>query len=119
VLAQAPHTHEHSSSGPEQWASYFDDPARGRWRKPHEAIQALTIAPDATVADIGVGTSCFWVRWPKGRVYAVDTEPDMVKYLTHRAKREKPANGVAMFGEPGDPQLPAKGVGGQSPRRPC
>lgn len=34
----------------------FDDPARDAWQKPHAVIQALKLAPDAVVADIGAGT---------------------------------------------------------------
>jgi len=45
---------------------------------------------------------------PQGRVYAVDTEPDMVKYLGERAKREKLANLLAVAGKPNDPGLPEK-----------
>ena len=45
---------------------------------------------------------------PKGRVYGVDIEPDMVKYLAERAKREKRDNVVAIAGAPADPRLPEK-----------
>jgi SAM-dependent methyltransferase len=45
---------------------------------------------------------------PRGRVYGVDIEPDMVKYLAERAKREKRGNVVAIAGAPDDPRLPEK-----------
>jgi SAM-dependent methyltransferase len=45
---------------------------------------------------------------PRGRVYAVDIEPDMVRYLTERARREKLANLQAILGSPADPKLPSK-----------
>ena len=112
ALAQAPHTHQHSFSGAEQWAHVFDDPKRDAWQKPHEVIQALALKNDAVVADIGAGTGYFAVRFanmaPKGKVYAVDVEPDMVKYLGERAKREKYANLLAIAGTPDDPRLPEK-----------
>ena len=110
--AQSPHSHEHSFGGAEQWAKVFDDPERDAWQKPHEVIGALTLKPDAVVADIGSGTGYFSVRFahmvPKGRVYGVDTEPDMVKYLAERAKREGLDNVTAVAGAPGDPRLPEK-----------
>ena len=56
VLAQAPHTHQHSFGNAQQWAHYFDDPARDAWQKPQEVIQALALAPDGRIADIGAGT---------------------------------------------------------------
>ncbi|MCX7892316.1 MAG: class I SAM-dependent methyltransferase [Burkholderiales bacterium] len=110
--AQTPHTHDHAFRGAEAWARYFDDPARDAWQKPHQVIQALALAPDAAVADIGAGTGYFAVRLahvtPQGRVYAVDVEPDMVRYLAERAGRERLANLVAVQGTPDDPRLPAK-----------
>jgi SAM-dependent methyltransferase len=112
AFAQAPHTHEHSFSGAEHWAKVFDDPARDEWQKPHEVIQALKLAPDAVVADIGAGTGYFAVRLAhmtsKGRVYAVDIEPDMVKYLGERAQKSGLANLTPVLGAPDDPKLPAK-----------
>ena len=112
AAAQSPHTHQHSFSGAEQWAHVFDDPKRDAWQKPHEVIQALAPRPDAVIADIGSGTGYFAVRFanmvPKGRVYGVDIEPDMVKYLAERVKREKRDNVVAIAGAPDDARLPEK-----------
>ncbi len=112
AAAQSPHTHEHSFGGAENWAQVFDDPKRDAWQKPHEVIQALALKPDAVIADIGSGTGYFSARFanmaPEGRVYGVDTEPDMVKYLADRAKREGLKNVTAVAGAPGDPRLPEK-----------
>ena len=110
--AQSPSTHQHSFGDAEKWSHVFDDPKRDAWQKPHEVIQALALRPDAVVADIGSGTGYFAVRLAsmlsKGRVYGVDVEPDMVKYLAERAKREKRVNLVAVAGAPDDPRLPEK-----------
>jgi len=108
--AQAPPTHEHSFAGAEHWAGILDDPARDSWQRPHEVIQALALAPDAVVADIGAGTGYFTVRiahmTPGGRVYAVDIEPDMIQHLAVRARLEKLQNVTPLLGEPNDPMLP-------------
>ena len=110
--AQSAHTHMHSFSGATHWAQVFDDPERDAWQKPHQVIEALALAPDAAIADIGAGTGYFSVRLahfvPQGRVYAVDIEPDMVKYLAERAKREGLANLSAVAGAPDDARLPGK-----------
>ena len=49
-----------------------------------------------TVADIGAGTGYFAVRLaravPQGNVIATDIEPDMVRYLEERARRERLPN---------------------------
>jgi len=112
VAAQSHPTHQHSFGGAEQWAKEFDDPKRDAWQKPHEVIQALALKPDAVIADVGSGTGYFSVRlahmFPKGRVYGVDIEPDMVKYLAERAKRDGLKNLIAVTGAPGNPLLPEK-----------
>ena len=113
AAAQAPHPHaQHRFGDAERWAHVFDDPKRDGWQKPHEVIQALALKPDAVVADIGAGTGYFSVRLanllPEGRVYGVDVEPDMVKYLSERARREKRENMIAVAAAPDDPRLPEK-----------
>lgn len=112
ATAQSPHTHQHSFRDAEKWSHIFDDPQRDAWQKPHEVIQALAIKPDALVADLGAGTGYFSARLanmlPGGRIYAVDIEPDMVRYLEARAKREGLRNIVPVKGEPDDPRLPAQ-----------
>jgi len=112
ACAQTPQTHQHSFGGAAQWASVFDDPARDAWQKPHEVIEALALSPRATVADIGAGTGYFAVRLahmvPEGKVVAVDTEPDMVRYLAERASKSGLTNLVAVQGTPASPKLPEK-----------
>ncbi|OGA25969.1 MAG: hypothetical protein A3I02_11020 [Betaproteobacteria bacterium RIFCSPLOWO2_02_FULL_67_26] len=112
AAAQTPSTQHHSFGDAKKWAKVFDDPERDAWQKPHEVIQALALKPDAVIADIGSGTGYFSARianmTPKGRVYGVDTEPDMVKHLAERAKREGLKNVTAVQASPGDPRLPEK-----------
>lgn len=112
AAAQAPHTRHHSFGDADKWARVFDDPARDAWQKPHEVIQALALAPDAIVADIGAGTGYFTMRLahgtPLGRIYGVDTEPAMVKHLAERAKKAGLPNVTAVQAKPGDPGLPGK-----------
>src|SRR5438067_9283983 len=94
--AQTPDTHRHRFGDAEKWAQVFDDPERDAWQKPHQVILALALDPDAAVADLGAGTGYFAARLanmlPTATVYAVDTEPAMVKYLGERAKRESLPN---------------------------
>ncbi len=82
----------HSFDNAEQWAKQFDDPNRDAWQKPDEVLDALRLAPTAIVADLGAGTGYFSVqiakRVPRGKVYAVDIEPDMLRYLEERKHHE-------------------------------
>jgi predicted methyltransferase len=112
AAAQSPDSHRHGFSDAERWAHVFDDPKRDAWQKPHEVIQALALKPDAVVADIGAGTGYFAARLarmlPNGKVYAVDVEPDMVKYVAERATKEELANLIALAGTADDALLPEK-----------
>jgi cyclopropane fatty-acyl-phospholipid synthase-like methyltransferase len=100
----------HRFENAEEWAKRFEDPARDEWQKPDAVVTALALKPDAKVADVGAGTGYFAVRLaravPQGRVYGVDIEPDMVRYLGERARREGLAHLTAVLGEPHDAKLP-------------
>ena len=112
ALAQAPASHQHAFTDAEKWAKSFDDPARDSWQKPHEVITALGLTPDAVVADIGSGTGYFAVRIahfvPKGKVYGVDTEPEMVAHLARRAKQMGLENVTSLGATMQAPALPQK-----------
>jgi len=97
VVAQttAPMKQQHlgnSFDDAEKWAKVFDDPQRDALQKPDEVLDALHLQGTDKVADIGAGTGYFSVRIAKrvleGKVFAVDIEPDMLRYLGERAHRE-------------------------------
>jgi SAM-dependent methyltransferase len=98
----------------DEWAKDFDDPARDAWQRPDLVIAALELAPRMVIADIGAGTGYFAVRLaravPDGKVIATDIEPDMVRYMTERAAREKLPNLRAVLTQPDDPELPTSAV---------
>jgi SAM-dependent methyltransferase len=100
----------HRFENAEEWAKRFEEPGREVWQKPDEVVTALALPADAKVADIGAGTGYFAVRLaravPDGRVYGVDIEPDMARYLGERARRKGLSNLEAVLGEPGDAKLP-------------
>ncbi len=67
-----------------------------------------------TVADVGAGTGYFSVRLaravPDGEVIATDIEPDMVRYIEARARREHLANLRAIQATPTSSGLAARSV---------
>ena len=73
-------------------------------------VKALGLAEDAKVADVGSGTGYFAVRLaravPRGKVYGVDVEPDMTRYLGERARREGLGNLEAVQGGQTEARLP-------------
>ncbi len=79
----------HRFDDAEKWAKRFDAPERDAWQKPREVVTAATIAPGATVADIGAGTGYFLPYLAEavgegGRVLALDVEPNLVAHMEER-----------------------------------
>ncbi len=105
----------HDFKGAEKWAAIFDDPARDEWQRPDEVAALLQVKPGMTVADLGAGTGYFVGRLsaaagPKGQVIATDLEPDMVRYLEERARRQGWKNVRAIVVPGDDPGLAATSV---------
>lgn len=102
----------HRFEDADAWAKEFDSPERLTWQKPDDVVARLELPRDAVIADIGAGTGYFAVRFaravPDGKVFASDIEPDMVRYLRERAKKEGLANLVAVEGTRDDPRLPER-----------
>jgi cyclopropane fatty-acyl-phospholipid synthase-like methyltransferase len=101
---------EHRFDDPERYAKSFDSPERDAWQMPGRVIEALNLAADASVADIGAGTGYFTVRLakaaPRGTVYAVDIEPSMLEHIRKRAEAEQLQNIVTVRAETSGPNLP-------------
>lgn len=75
-------------------------------------LTSLDIKPGMTVCDMGCGNGFYTVQLakmvgPKGKVFAVDIQPEMLKFLGDRAKKAKVANRIEpVLGELWDPKLP-------------
>ncbi len=104
----------HAFADADAWTRVFDDPARDEWQRPDEVLRALELEPSMTVADIGAATGYFSVRLaravPDGEVVATDIEPDMVRFLSERARREGLTNIRATLGTEAASGLEARSV---------
>jgi ubiquinone/menaquinone biosynthesis C-methylase UbiE len=105
-------TATHSFGDVERWEKIFDDPARAHWQQPASIVKALALAPGMVVADVGAGTGYLEralseAVGPRGVVYAVEIEPNLVTHLRGRAEREGTANVVPVLGSTDAPRLPA------------
>ena len=110
-----PHELGHHFTNAEEWSKRFDNPERDAWQKPAEVIAAMKIQPGMTVADIGAGTGYFMnylsdAVGPKGTVLELDIEPDMVRFLGERAKKNNLTNVKAQQVKVDDPVLAAGSV---------
>jgi ubiquinone/menaquinone biosynthesis C-methylase UbiE len=95
-------------------AAWLERKSRVDEEAPDLAVQAMQLAPDAVVADIGAGTGYFTFRLakrvPQGRVYAVDTQSEMLDIIRERMKRRSVNNVTPLRGKSDNPMLPAATV---------
>ncbi len=94
-----------------QAAGWLDRSEREKEEEPAKLLKALDLKPGMTVADVGAGTGFHAFRMaplvgPKGKVLAVDVQPEMVALIEARAKKEKVENVVAVKCYETDPKLP-------------
>ena len=92
--------------------SIFDSPGRDKRLQIDRVMDILGIAPGKAVADVGAGSGWFTVRAARrvgdaGIVYAVDINPEAIRYISDRAKKEKLRNVKTILGKEDDPLLPA------------
>ncbi len=90
-------TMEHDFSGAEEWSARFDSQERKAWQKPAEVVEMLAVEPGMTIVDLGAGTGYFMsylsaAAGDGGRVLALDPEPDMIRFMSERAKQESLGN---------------------------
>jgi ubiquinone/menaquinone biosynthesis C-methylase UbiE len=95
-----------------QGADWLDRNERVQEEEPDIALDAITLAPNSTVADVGAGSGYMTVKMarrvgPGGKVYANDIQPQMLALLHERLAKEKIANVETVLGTVNDPKLPA------------
>lgn len=84
---------------------------REREESPSRAIAALGLAEDAVIADIGAGSGYYSFRIspkvPRGKVIAVDIQPEMLDFLRTKASELAVTNVEPHLGAIDDLKLPA------------
>ena len=95
--------------------SIFDSPGREDRLQIDRVMDTLGIAPGKSVADIGAGSGWFTVRAARcvgegGMVYAVDINPEAIRYVDDRARKEKLENVKTILGKGDNPLLPPASV---------
>lgn len=98
-----------------QGADWLERGEREEEEHPAAAIDALRLRPGDVVADIGCGTGYFSWRLaqkvgPRGRVYGVDIQPEMLALLAEKMAARGVTNVHGIQGTPTDPKLPARSV---------
>jgi ubiquinone/menaquinone biosynthesis C-methylase UbiE len=95
--------------------SIFDTPGRDQRLQINRVMDILGITKGKDVADIGAGSGWFSVRaarrvGPSGMVYAVDINPEAIRYIDQKARRESLPNVKAILGQSDDPLLPRNAI---------
>jgi ubiquinone/menaquinone biosynthesis C-methylase UbiE len=95
-----------------QAADWLERPEREQEEKTSLLIEALKFKPGEMVADIGAGTGYLTRRiapriLPRGKVFAVEIQREMLDALTNRLKGEGITNVVPVLGTVTDPKLPS------------
>ena len=95
--------------------SVFDSTGRDERLQINRVMNILGITSGKTVADIGAGSGWFTVRAARrvgesGQVYAVDINPESIRYITDRAQKEHLSNVKAIRSKPDDPLLPPAAI---------
>lgn len=90
-------------------AAWLERPGREVEERPDELVAMLGLQPTDVVADLGAGTGYFTFRIaplvPRGRVLAIDIQPEMLDIVEARAQDERVQNVVAVLGTEGAPGL--------------
>ena len=111
--------HKEQRRGPSDLQKYIESlerPDRDKDQKPDEVIKALNLDQYMAIADIGAGSGYFtrkfvWALQDKGMVYAVDTEPGMLKYNEEMIEHlHTPYNAKFIVAKEDDPSLPPNSV---------
>ena len=95
--------------------SVFESSGREQRLQINRVMDILGIAPGRAVADIGAGSGWFSVRAAKrvgtgGLVYAVDINPEAIRYIGERAQKEHLQNVKTILSEADNARLPAGSV---------
>ena len=95
--------------------SIFESPGRAERLQIDRVMDILGIVPGKNVVDLGAGSGWFTVRaalrvTDTGRVYAVDINPEAIRYIEERSRNERLQNVKAILGHEDDPLLPANQI---------
>ena len=94
----------------EKYIAFLERPDRAAWQKPDDVVEALGLTGKETVVDLGAGSGYFTFRLaralPQGKVFAADTEPEMIRHIHHKAMADGVKNVEVVLIQPDEPELP-------------
>ena len=94
-----------------QGAGWLEREGREEEQRPAEVFKAMRLKNGDVVADLGCGTGWFARRMarvvaPRGKVYAIDIQPEMLELLRGYLEKEGAQNVEPVLGTETDPKVP-------------
>ncbi|WP_020475295.1 class I SAM-dependent methyltransferase [Zavarzinella formosa] len=91
-------------------ATWLERPEREKEENPKKLLEELKIREGDVVADIGAGSGYYSFKMaklvgPKGKVLAVDIQPEMLDIIKEKSKKEEVTNVEPVLGGEADPKL--------------
>ncbi|MEP6949334.1 MAG: class I SAM-dependent methyltransferase [Ginsengibacter sp.] len=95
-------------------AAWLDRKDREKEENSNLAIDKMNLLPTSSVADIGAGTGYYTFkiaqRVPQGKVYAVEIQDEMIRYLNERKNELGSSNVEVIKGDSKSPHLPDSSI---------
>jgi len=93
-------------------AAWLEREGRDQEQQPAAVIETMSLRDGDVVADVGCGTGYFARRMaravaPRGKVYGVDIQPEMLDLMKDYVAKEGIANIEPVLGKEDDPRLPS------------
>jgi ubiquinone/menaquinone biosynthesis C-methylase UbiE len=94
--------------------AWLDRDSRPREENTQLAIDKITLPPNAVIADIGAGTGYYTFKLapkvPKGKVYAVEIQDEMIAVINEKKKNQNISNVEVIKGSFTSPNLPRNSI---------
>ncbi|HKO31611.1 MAG TPA: methyltransferase domain-containing protein [Nitrospiraceae bacterium] len=116
VFAAEDHQAHRRPADIKQYLEHLDSEERDQYQKPRQVIEALNLKPGLAVADLGSGSGYFTRRLIEavtetGKVYAVDVEPEMLKYTEESVVHmHRSYTAEFILARPDNPKLPYESI---------
>jgi ubiquinone/menaquinone biosynthesis C-methylase UbiE len=96
----------------EKYIEFLERKDRAIWQKPDAVISTMELKGTETIADVGAGSGYFSFRFasklPKGKVIAIDIEPEMIRHIHHKVMSSDIENIEVVLASEDDPKVPEK-----------
>ena len=116
VFAAEEHQRHRQPTDIKKYLEQLDSEDRDQYQKPRQVIEALNLKPGLAVADLGSGSGYFTRRFIEavtetGKVYAVDVEPEMLKYAEESVVHmHRSYTAEFILARPDNPKLPYESI---------